>query len=64
MSLPVPLTVQLRTARGSRHVTADARDLVLRWTDPGGYASAQVPLHPRVSIESGGRFLPVLSFAR
>lgn len=45
MSLPVPLTVQLRTARGSRHVTADARDLVLRWTDPGGYAAAQVPLH-------------------
>jgi hypothetical protein len=44
MSLPVPLAVQLRTGRGARHITADARDLILRWTDPGGYASAQVPL--------------------
>ncbi|MCX4474778.1 hypothetical protein OOK41_31455 [Micromonospora sp. NBC_01655] len=27
-----------------RHVTVDARDLVMRWTDPGGYASCTVPL--------------------
>ncbi|MCX4474806.1 hypothetical protein OOK41_31595 [Micromonospora sp. NBC_01655] len=44
MSLPIPLTVRLRTPRVDRHVTVDARDLVMRWTDPGGYASCTVPL--------------------
>ncbi|MFG3702376.1 hypothetical protein ACGF5C_31515 [Micromonospora sp. NPDC047620] len=51
MSLPIPLTVRLRTARADRHVTADARDLVMRWTDPGGYASCMVPLDRPLSLQ-------------
>nr|MDT0660870.1 hypothetical protein [Micromonospora sp. DSM 115978] len=44
MSLPIALAVQLRTGRTNRQVTSQVRDLVLRWTDPGGYASAQIAL--------------------
>ncbi|MEU5946319.1 hypothetical protein ABZ793_12245 [Micromonospora sp. NPDC047465] len=51
MSLPIPLTVRLRTARADRHVTADARDLVMRWTDPGGYASCTVPLDRPLTLQ-------------
>ncbi|MBM0277804.1 hypothetical protein [Micromonospora tarensis] len=49
MSLPIPLSIRLRTARGNLNVTRDVRDLTMRWTDPGGYQSCQVsldrPLH-------------------
>ncbi|MEU8158050.1 hypothetical protein AB0B94_30725 [Micromonospora sp. NPDC048986] len=51
MSLPIPLTIRLVTSRGDRHITADARDLVMRWTDPGGYASCRVPLDRPLSIQ-------------
>ncbi|MGA4726298.1 hypothetical protein ACPB67_02660 [Micromonospora taraxaci] len=49
MSIPIPLSIRLRTARGDLNVTRDVRDLTMRWTDPGGYQSCQVsldrPLH-------------------
>lgn len=46
MSLPIPLAVRLTTARVAegRAVTADVRDLTLRWTDPGGYQSCRLTL--------------------
>jgi hypothetical protein len=44
MSLTIPLAVQLSTSRGTRHITSEVRDLVLRWTDPGGFSSCQVAL--------------------
>lgn len=44
MTLPIPLTVRLSTAKGDRHVTTEARDLSIRWTDPGGYASCRISL--------------------
>lgn len=44
MSLTIPLAVRLSTARGTRDITTQVRDLVLRWTDPGGYQSCQVAL--------------------
>ena len=50
MSLPIPLTIKLATARGTRDVTREARDLVMRWTDPGGYASCQVGLDRPLSL--------------
>ncbi|HEY9416615.1 MAG TPA: hypothetical protein VIQ30_17805, partial [Pseudonocardia sp.] len=51
MSLPIPLAVRLSTSRGDRHVTADARDLSFRWTDPGGYASCTVPLDRPLTLQ-------------
>lgn len=49
MSLPLPLTVRLRTSRADRHITREVGDLQFRWSVPGGYASATVdldrPLH-------------------
>lgn len=44
MSLPIPLAVWLRSARGSRCVTTEARDLRFGWADPGGFSSCTVPL--------------------
>lgn len=51
MSLPVPLRVKLATSRGYRDVTADARDLVFGWEDPGGFKSARVPLDRPLDIQ-------------
>jgi hypothetical protein len=51
VSLPIPLTVRLRTSRGDRHVTADAHDLTFRWTDPGGFASCTVSLDRPLTLQ-------------
>lgn len=51
MSVPIPLTVRLRTARADRHITADARDLSFRWTDPGGYQTCTVPLDRPLTVQ-------------
>lgn len=51
MSLPLPLRVHLRTDAVDRDVTADARDLVIRWTDPGGYHSCTVPLDRPLDVQ-------------
>lgn len=44
MSLPIPLTVRLRTARADRHIERDLRSLSFRSVAPGGFASAQFSL--------------------
>lgn len=51
MSLPLPLRVHLRTDLVDRDVTADARDLVIRWTDPGGFHSCTVPLDRPLDVQ-------------
>jgi hypothetical protein len=51
MSLNIPLTVRLKTVRGDRHVTSEVRDLVTRWTDPGGHASCQIALDRPLSLQ-------------
>jgi hypothetical protein len=44
MSLPIPLTVRLSTARADRHIERDLRSLSFRSVAPGGFASAQFSL--------------------
>jgi hypothetical protein len=44
VSLPIPLTVHLRTARTARHIERDLRSLSFRSVAPGGFASAQFSL--------------------
>ncbi|PZF98266.1 hypothetical protein [Micromonospora deserti] len=51
MSLPIPLSIRLRTARGERNVTREVRDLTMRWTDPGGYQSAQIALNRPLTLQ-------------
>lgn len=51
MSLPVPLSVRLRTARADLNITSQVRDLVMRWSDPGGYSTCRVPLDRPLSLQ-------------
>jgi len=51
VSLPLPLSVRLSTARTDRHVTLDAADLTFRSVVPGGFASCVVPLHRPLSLQ-------------
>ncbi|MFY1589003.1 hypothetical protein ACN267_31435 [Micromonospora sp. WMMD734] len=51
MSLPIPLTVRLRTSRGTRDITREVRDLAFRWTDPGGHATCQVSLDRPLTVQ-------------
>ncbi len=51
MSTPIPLVVSLRSSRGAGDVTVDLRDLVMRWTDPGGYASCTVSLDRPLTLQ-------------
>lgn len=51
MSIPVPLTVRIQTARADRHITADLRDLTFRETAPGGYASVNLSLSRPLNIQ-------------
>jgi hypothetical protein len=44
MTLPIPLTVRLSTARADRHIERDLRSLSFRSVAPGGFASAQFSL--------------------
>jgi hypothetical protein len=44
VSLTIPLSVRLVTSRADRHVTRDVRDLTIRDTVPGGFASIQIDL--------------------
>ncbi len=45
MSLPVPLSVRLRTATRDIHITDQIGDLTFGATSPGGYDNCQVGLH-------------------
>ncbi|MGX4657110.1 hypothetical protein ACWCHM_26175 [Micromonospora sp. SCSIO 07396] len=51
MSLPIPLSIKLVTSKGERNVTRETRDLVMRWTDPGGYASCQIALDRPLTLQ-------------
>ncbi|WP_194821314.1 hypothetical protein [Micromonospora sp. S-DT3-3-22] len=51
MSLPIPLTVRLRTSRGTRDITRDVRDIAIRWTDPGGHATCQASLDRPLTVQ-------------
>ena len=51
MSIPIPLSVKLATARGERDVTREVRDLSIRWTDPGGFQSAQISLDRPLTLQ-------------
>ncbi|MFE7869771.1 hypothetical protein ACFUYE_05400 [Micromonospora humida] len=51
MSLPIPLSIKLATSRGERNVTREVRDLTMRWTDPGGYASCQIALDRPLTLQ-------------
>jgi hypothetical protein len=51
MTLPIPLSVRIVTARADRHITADLRDLSFRSVVPGGFASAQLSLHRPLAFQ-------------
>jgi len=51
MSIPVPLSVRLATARGDRHVTKDLRDLRFREVATGGWASASMSLDRPLTVD-------------
>ncbi|GLY21706.1 hypothetical protein [Micromonospora sp. NBRC 101691] len=51
MSVPISLTVVLRTGRAAQPVTVDIRDLTFRWTDPGGYASCTISLDRPLAVQ-------------
>lgn len=51
MSLPIPLSVRLRTARTDLHVTRHLRDLSFRSVANGGYASAALSFDRPLSLQ-------------
>lgn len=53
MSLPVPLSVRLKTARRDVHVTEDVDDLTFGASSPGGYEQATLTLHRPISFTPG-----------
>jgi hypothetical protein len=51
MSLTIPLSVRVKTARADKHITLDLRDLSLRSVAPGGFASATFSLDRPLSTQ-------------
>lgn len=51
MTLTVPLSVRLLTAKTDRHVSRDLHDLSFRSTAPGGFASAQLALSRPLNVQ-------------
>lgn len=51
MTLPIPLTVRLSSARSDRHITADLHDLSFRTVVPGGFASARFTLSRPLTVQ-------------
>lgn len=49
MSIPLPLSVRIRTANADRHITRDLRGLSFRSVAPGGFASATLSLNRPLS---------------
>lgn len=45
MSLPVPLSIRLRTATRDLHITSEVADLAFGATSPGGFDTATLSLH-------------------
>ncbi len=53
MSLPVPLSVRLRTGSRDVHITAELDDLQFSSTSPGGYESCTLTLHRPLTFTPG-----------
>lgn len=54
MSLPVPLSVRLKTGTGvDRHITVEVDDLQFSSTSPGGYEACTLTLHRPLSFTPG-----------
>lgn len=51
MSLPVPLSVVLKTGRITSRITSQVHDLVFRDVVPGGYAAARAPLSRPLTVQ-------------
>lgn len=51
MSLPIPLSITLRTSRIARRITAQVRDLSYRTVVPGGYASCSIGLDRPLTVQ-------------
>jgi hypothetical protein len=51
MTLPIPLTVRLKTSRKDVDVTAQIGSLTFRSTIPGGFASASITLNKPISLQ-------------
>lgn len=51
MTLTIPLSVRLSTAKGDLHVTQGLHDLTFRSTAPGGYASATLTLSRPLALQ-------------
>lgn len=51
MTIPVPLSVRVKTPRMDRHITRDLVDLSFRTVVPGGFASARFSLHRPLNLE-------------
>lgn len=53
MSLPVPLSVRLKTASRDVHITAEVEDLTFGSTSPGGYDTCTLTLHRPLNFLPG-----------
>jgi hypothetical protein len=51
MTLPIPLTVRVQTARADRHIKADLHDLSFRSVVPGGFASARMTISRPLALQ-------------
>jgi hypothetical protein len=51
MTIPIPLTVRIVTARQDTFITNRLADLSFRSTSPGGFASARLSLHAPLSFD-------------
>lgn len=53
MTIPVPLSVRLKTSSRDVHITAELDDLSFSSTSPGGYESCTLTLHRPLSFTPG-----------
>lgn len=51
MSLPIPLTVRLKTSKTDRHITRELASLTFREVAVGGFASATMTLHRPLRVQ-------------
>lgn len=51
MTVPIPLSVRVVTARQDIHITSRLADLSFRSTSPGGFASARLSLHAPLQFD-------------
>ncbi len=51
MSLPIPLTVVLKSPAGARSITREVADLRIRWQIPGGYGPCTIDLARPIAVQ-------------